>query len=91
MDACIYPFRMIERHCPHSPLYQLPRNSPNSQNHLKRNAAGIWQSAPYQLCQFHLLRERKRNIDSTGFSESNALLGTANIERARDYASRIVG
>ena len=46
--------------------------------------------APRQLCQFHLLRERKRNIGDVGFSEANALLGSDDMDQARDYTRRIV-
>lgn len=45
---------------------------------------------PHQLCQFHLLREYKRNIGNVGFSEAKALLGSDDMEQARDYAARIV-
>ena len=31
---------------------------------------------PRQMCQFHPLRERKRNIGGVGFSEAKALLGS---------------
>lgn len=47
-------------------------------------------NAPHQLCQFHLLRECKRNIDGLGFSEAKALLGADDMEQARDYARRIM-
>ena len=46
--------------------------------------------APHQLRQFHLLREYKRNISGVGFSETKALLGSDDMEQARDYAGRIV-
>ena len=45
---------------------------------------------PHQLCQFHLLRECKRNIGRVGFSDAKALLGSDDMEQARDYARRIV-
>ncbi len=45
---------------------------------------------PHQLCQFHLLRECSRNIGVVGFSEAKALLGSDDIEQAREYAGRIV-
>ena len=41
--------------------------------------------APHQLCQFHLLREYKRNIGKAGFSEAKALLGADDMEQAREY------
>ena len=45
---------------------------------------------PHQLCQFHLLREYKRDIGKVGFSQAKALLRTDDMERAREYACRIV-
>ena len=45
---------------------------------------------PRQLCQFHLLSERKRNIGGVGFSDSKAPLGSDDMEQARDYTRRIV-
>ena len=42
------------------------------------------------MCQFHLLREYKRNIGSVGYSEAKALLDADDMEQARDYAGRIV-
>ena len=42
------------------------------------------------MCQFHLPRECKRNIGGVGFSEAKALLGSDDMEQARDYAGRIV-
>ena len=43
-----------------------------------------------QLCQFHLLRECKRNICGVGFLEAKALREADHMEQARDYARRIV-
>ena len=45
---------------------------------------------PHQLCQFHLLREYKRNIGGVAFSEATALLGLDDMDQTRDYAGRIV-
>ena len=47
-------------------------------------------NTPHQLCQFHLLREYKRNIGGVGFTEARALLGSEDMEQAREYAGRIV-
>ena len=46
--------------------------------------------APHQLCRFRLLRECKRNIGGVGFSDAKALLGSEDMEQAREYARRIV-
>ena len=46
--------------------------------------------APHQLCQFHLLREYKRNIGGVEFSEAKALLDADDKEQARERAGRIV-
>ena len=45
---------------------------------------------PHQLCQFHLLREYTRNIGGVGFAEAKALLGSDDIEQARERVGRIV-
>ena len=45
---------------------------------------------PHQLCQFHLLRECTRNIGIAGFAEAKALLGSDDMEQAREHAGRIV-
>ena len=45
---------------------------------------------PHQLRQFHLLREYKRNIGIVGFSEAKALLGSGDMEQARNHAGRIM-
>ena len=45
---------------------------------------------PHQLCQFHLLREYKRNIGIVEFSETNALLDADDMEQARGYAGLIL-
>ena len=42
------------------------------------------------MCQFHLLRECKRNIGKAGFSEAKALLESNDMEQARERAGRIV-
>ena len=44
----------------------------------------------HHLCQFHLLREYKRNIGSVGFSDAKALIGADYMKQAREYAGRIV-
>ena len=44
----------------------------------------------HQLCQFHLLCEYTRNIGIVGFSEAMALLGSDDMEQAREHADRIV-
>ena len=46
--------------------------------------------APHQLCQFHPLREYKRNIGGAGFPEAKALLESDDADQARKHAGRIV-
>ena len=42
------------------------------------------------MCQFHPLREYKRNIGKVGMAEAKALRGSDDMERARERAGRIV-
>ena len=46
--------------------------------------------ASHQLCQFHLLREYRRNIGKVGWREAKELLASDDIETARMLADRIV-
>ena len=44
----------------------------------------------HQLCQFHLLREYRRNIGSAGFAEAKALLDADNLAQGRELAESIM-
>ncbi len=46
--------------------------------------------APHQLCQFHLLREYRRNIGVRGWAEAKELLKASNLTQARSLAVRII-
>ena len=45
---------------------------------------------PHQLCQFHLLREYKRNIRERGVLGCQALLESDDMDQARECAGRVV-
>ena len=47
--------------------------------------------APHQLCQFHLLREYRRNLGWDGWREARQLLASENLAQAVGWAQRIVG
>lgn len=44
----------------------------------------------HQLCQFHLLREYRRNIGGAGFAEARALLDADSLPQARELAESIM-
>ena len=44
--------------------------------------------APHQLCQFHLLREYRRNLGWDGWREARQLLGSENSAAAMGWARR---
>ena len=46
--------------------------------------------APHQLCQFHLLREYRRNLGWDGWSEARRLLASTSVAEARRWARRVV-
>ena len=57
-------------------------------------AAGIelvyGRQAPHQLCQFHLLREYRRNVGFRGFRAARALLGSASRSEAEGHAGEAI-
>ena len=46
--------------------------------------------APHQLCQFHLLREYRRNIGGTGWAAARRLLAAESVAEAQRWAQRVV-
>lgn len=44
---------------------------------------------PHQLCQFHLLREYRRNVGKVGWTEAKALLGSQSRIEAQEWAKRL--
>lgn len=44
---------------------------------------------PHQLCQFHLLREYRRNVGKAGWVEAKALLGSQSWIEAQGWAQRL--
>ena len=46
--------------------------------------------APHQLCAFHLLREYRRNIRTTGFAAARRLLDVTSLAEGREWARRIM-
>ena len=57
-------------------------------------AAGIelvyGREMPHQLCQFHLLREYRRNVGRRGLWEAKALLGSADRAEAEEHARQAI-
>ena len=45
--------------------------------------------APHQLCQFHLLREYRRNLGWDGWSEARRLLASVSVAEAQRWARRV--
>ena len=46
--------------------------------------------APHQLCQFHLLREYRRNIGGAGWTAARQLLAAKSVAEAQHWAQRVV-
>jgi transposase-like protein len=44
---------------------------------------------PHQLCQFHLLREYRRNVGKVSWAEAKALLESQDWEEAQQWAQRL--
>ena len=45
---------------------------------------------PHQLCQFHLLREYRRNLGWDGWSEARRLLASGSVAEAQGWARRVM-